>query len=441
PPKKSRGKGSQKKKTADTPVADVDVFEESDSEPTRKRTASRRVVKKKVTISAADNIIPDLDVTLELGKAISLTEVAEEEAARQVHATHARIVIESILEPARRRPSGIAFRDTSQVSKKVFSNPSQKLKGVQSLTHEEQEAADTMKALKESKKTSRRHPGTRGSSEGTGSIPGVPNESTIVSATSSEGIGTIPGVPDEEKVTSEENIDSDEDEEKKNDIDDYRSIDLEMTDDEETNDEFVHGDEQVKDDENEEMLNAEVEDSGNGFGDQFLKLSSATSLVSTVKDTTDVEINSLLDIKIQSEVPHIQSPSFLTVPVLVISEPSVLTPIPKTPSVAPAITLLTPSSVSTIPPDVSELKKIDHSTEALATLKSRVLMVVEHYLGSKIGDDLQKIASEIRKIKKELGEKQKMPKYTIKSTNKAALKEYDHKSALYQTDIKELAYI
>ncbi|GKG49039.1 hypothetical protein Tco_0513186, partial [Tanacetum coccineum] len=61
PPKKSRGKA-------------------------RKRTASRRVVKKKVIISAADNIILDPDVALELGKSISFTE-----AARQVHATHARI--------------------------------------------------------------------------------------------------------------------------------------------------------------------------------------------------------------------------------------------------------------------------------------------------------------------------------------------------------------
>ncbi|GJZ04126.1 hypothetical protein Tco_0537401 [Tanacetum coccineum] len=45
----------------------------------------------------------------------------------------------------------------------------------------------------------------------------------------------------------------------------------------------------------------------------------------------------------------------------------------------------------------------------------------------------EKSASEIRKIKKEQAEKQKMPKYTIKSTNKAALKEYDQKSARYQT--------
>ncbi|GKE04602.1 hypothetical protein Tco_1396620, partial [Tanacetum coccineum] len=47
--------------------------------------------------------------------------------------------------------------------------------------------------------------------------------------------------------------------------------------------------------------------------------------------------------------------------------------------------------------------------------------------------EFEKISLEIRKIKKELAEKQKMPRYTIKSTDKAALKEYDQKSALYQT--------
>ncbi|GJR42018.1 hypothetical protein Tco_1310121 [Tanacetum coccineum] len=45
----------------------------------------------------------------------------------------------------------------------------------------------------------------------------------------------------------------------------------------------------------------------------------------------------------------------------------------------------------------------------------------------------KKTPSEILKIKKEQTEKQKMPKFTTKSTNKAALKEYDQKSALYQT--------
>ncbi|GKC69553.1 hypothetical protein Tco_1115436 [Tanacetum coccineum] len=248
---------------------------------------------------------------MELGKSISLTEAAEEEAARQVHATHARIVTESVPEPARRRPSGIAFRDTSSVTKKMSHDPSQKLKGVQ--------------ALKESKKISRRQPGTGGSSEGTGRIPGVPDESTVTLSTSSEGTGTKPGVPDEEKVTSKAKADV---------ILDWGS------------EEEIHGDEQVNDDEDEEMTNAKDADIRNGdeeitdtakadaekaekvkddikkaelpptssslsvslgFGNQFLNLSSDTSLIGTVKDTTDAEINSLLDVQIQQEIPHIQS--------------------------------------------------------------------------------------------------------------------------------------
>ncbi|GJY33826.1 hypothetical protein Tco_0418295 [Tanacetum coccineum] len=172
PPNKSRGKGSQRKKIADDSQETVDVSEESEPKPelVKRKTASRRVVKKKVTIFADDNIISDdPDVALELGKSISKTKAEEAEAARQVHATHARI-------------------------------------GVPSLTPKEQEAADTMQALKEIKKTSKRQPGTRGSSEGTSNIPGVPNESTVVYATSSEGTGTKPGVPDEEKDITEENV-------------------------------------------------------------------------------------------------------------------------------------------------------------------------------------------------------------------------------------------
>ncbi|GKA86844.1 retrovirus-related pol polyprotein from transposon TNT 1-94 [Tanacetum coccineum] len=274
------------------------------------------------------------------------------------------------------------------------------------------------------------------------------------------------------------------------DADDDKSINLEMTDNEETEDEFVHCDEQVNDDEDEEMSNAEVEDSGKGdaeisdvakanaekieeikddakkaelpptssslsvslgFGDQFLKISSDTSLVSTVKDTTDAEINSLLDIKIQYE-------------------PSVLTPTPKTPSVTHVKTLLTPSSVSTIPhvphqtttpiptppittdsptnttavpesnaltyvqlrvtkleKDMSELKKIDYSSETLDSspkFQWWLIVILDPNL--------------IRKIKREQAEKKKMPKYTIKSTDKASLKESPANHVLYHTLMEAL---
>ncbi|GJS49327.1 hypothetical protein Tco_0599448 [Tanacetum coccineum] len=78
-----------------------------------------------------DNIIPKPDLALELGKSISLTEAEEEAVTREVHATHAR-------------------------------------------------AAHIMKALKESKKMSKRQPGTGGSNEGTGNILGVPDEEKLI---------------------------------------------------------------------------------------------------------------------------------------------------------------------------------------------------------------------------------------------------------------------
>ncbi|GJY42984.1 hypothetical protein Tco_0431197 [Tanacetum coccineum] len=97
--------------------------------------------------------------------------------------TCARIMTESVPEPARTiRQSSIAFRDTSSMSKKRTSDTSQKLKVIQSLTPVKQEAADIMKALKDSKKIIGRQPGTGGSDEGIGEIPRVPDESIFADA-------------------------------------------------------------------------------------------------------------------------------------------------------------------------------------------------------------------------------------------------------------------
>ncbi|GKE98471.1 hypothetical protein Tco_0021822 [Tanacetum coccineum] len=70
-------------------------------------------------------------------------------------------------------PNNIQITDTNSfiVSKKRSSDSSKKLKGIQTLTPVEQEAADIMKALKESKKMSKRQPGTGGSNEGTVTAP------------------------------------------------------------------------------------------------------------------------------------------------------------------------------------------------------------------------------------------------------------------------------
>ncbi|GKB71764.1 hypothetical protein Tco_0933176, partial [Tanacetum coccineum] len=95
--------------------------------------------------------------------------------------------------------------------------------------------------------------------------------------------------------------------------------------------------------------------------------------------------------------------------------------------------------VAILEKDMSELKTVDHSTEALAILKCQVpyfkfpksfkkqTPIVDLEQGS------EKSASEILQIKREQAEKQQEPKFTIKSTDKEALEEYDLKSALYQS--------
>ncbi|GJS34948.1 hypothetical protein Tco_0533330 [Tanacetum coccineum] len=118
-PKKSRGKGSKGKKTVEESQETIDVSNESEPEPAKKKTASRRVVKKKVTLSADDKIISDdPDAALKLAKSISQTEAEEVEAARKIHATHARIVTESIPESTKKRSSkSVVIQDTPSAPK------------------------------------------------------------------------------------------------------------------------------------------------------------------------------------------------------------------------------------------------------------------------------------------------------------------------------------
>ncbi|GJS47905.1 retrovirus-related pol polyprotein from transposon TNT 1-94 [Tanacetum coccineum] len=376
-PKKSIGKGSQGKKTVDESQETVDVSEESEPEPVKKKTTS---------------------------KSISLTKAKEAEETRKVHATHARIMNKSVPESAKKKSGGrssrgVAIQDTSSAPKPKPATSKPKLKGAQSLTPAKQETADIMQALKE-RKTSKRHPGTGGSSEEIGTIPGVPDESIFVLATSSERTGTKPWVPDEEnditkeKVILEWGLEQESEYSEEDQLDDEEKEDKEGDADDE-------GDDHINEDE--EMLNDEAEDSGKGDAE----------VSDAAKDTTYAKISSLLNIKIQSEVLHIQYPSVLRVLVSVISEPTVLTPAQETSSGAPVTTLPLPS-VSTTPPapqqtttpiptplitadaptittailesdalsvvqlrvvklekDVFELKNVDHSTATIATLKSQ----------------------------------------------------------------------
>ncbi|GKE43053.1 hypothetical protein Tco_1470337 [Tanacetum coccineum] len=236
PPKKSRGKGSQGKKTADTPVEEIEVSKESDPQRAKRKTSSKRRVKKKVTLSTNDNIISDdPDVVLELAKSISQTEAQAEEA-----------------EAARKKSSGrcarsVVIQESLSTLKSKPATSKAKLKGFPSLTLEEQEPADIIQAFKE-----------------------------IISATLSEGIGTKPRVPDEGKVITEEKVllewgdEDDDDDDDDVDTDDKDGNDDDKGDDQDADDEDEETDDdddiykykiRVQKDEDEEMKDAEGEES------------------------------------------------------------------------------------------------------------------------------------------------------------------------------------
>ncbi|GKC03931.1 hypothetical protein Tco_0995541 [Tanacetum coccineum] len=82
------------------------------------------------------------------------------------------------------------------------------------------------------------------------------------------------------------------------------------------------------------------------YKNQFLNLSSDTSLVGTVKEPADIEINYLLDVQIQQEIPSVLSSPLLDVQVFVIPEKTTTTRIP-TPLTTP---LPTPPIISEAPP-------------------------------------------------------------------------------------------
>ncbi|GKB87495.1 hypothetical protein Tco_0959767 [Tanacetum coccineum] len=329
PPKKSKGKGSQRKKTADNSQETVDVSEESEPkpEPVKRKTASRRVVKKKVTISADGNIISDnSDVALELGKSISKTEAEEAEAARQVHATHARIVTESVLEPTIRRKSG------------------QKV---------ERPARDSQ-ILEAQVKELVLYQG----------LPMSPQSSLLPQ------VKELWGSEQESEYPKEDQLGDDEKDDKDDDADDEGNDYIRDNQDTDDEDDETKSDEEeiykykirVRKDADEEMLNTEIEyfrkydvevsDAAKADAEKTeeekddSKKAKLPPTIGTVKDTTDAEISSLLDIKIQSEL-----------------------------------------RVAKLEKDMSELKKIDLSAEALVALKTQVPSVVDNYLRSKVGDD------------------------------------------------------
>nr|GEZ97717.1 hypothetical protein [Tanacetum cinerariifolium] len=398
-PKKSRGKGLQGKKT--THVVNVDVSEEFKPEPAKKKTSSKRRVKKKVTLSADDNIIFDDPDT-----ALELESPAED-----------NLVLEA------------------QVKDPLV------------------------------------------------------NQGLLMSPQSS----LLPKGDKQDSKYSDDDNDDVEKDDKDDDADDEGDDHISDTQDADNEDvtnaakDDVENTIEVKDD-TKKTKHPPISSSlsaSSGFDDKFLKLSFDSSLVSSVKDSVDTDVSSLMNIPIQHETPHIQSLSVRKVYVLVIPETTHLPPIPEiltetlvpivipSPQVTPIISSVqkTPTRITTQPittdaptittaipesnaltvvelrvaklkKNVSELKTVDHSTKALVELQKHTTDLIHKYSLQHLPElikkptptaeqETKKSPSDILRIKKEQAKKQKKPQVTIKSIDKAALKEYDLKSALH----------
>nr|GEY08333.1 hypothetical protein [Tanacetum cinerariifolium] len=357
------------------PIPDVMLTEESASECklAKKNISSKRRVKKKVTLLADDNIIfDDPNAALELAKSISQTKAKKEKAAKKVHATHTRIMTESVPESAKKKSSSrssksVIIQDTSSTLKSKPATLKTKIKGAPYLTPQEQE--------------------------------GDEQDSEFFD-------------DDNDDVEKDDKY-GDADDEGHDHVTDTQDANDEDVENESDEDEIYKYKIRVRNEEDVERKVVEVEESNKGFGYQLLKLSSDSSLVSTVKDSADADVSSLLDIPIQHETPQTQSLLVQNIPVSVILKTTNLPPIPEivtktpvsivvplpqvtpiissvqqTPTLIPSqpiindaltITTAIPKSdalssielrVEKLEKDVSELNIVDHSFETLFVLQS-----------------------------------------------------------------------
>ncbi|GJT79736.1 hypothetical protein Tco_1054078 [Tanacetum coccineum] len=248
--------------------------------------------------------------------------------------------------------------------------------------------------------------------------------------------GNILSIDDEETESEKETAKSEKaddkmaDEEEGNSDDEVHTEEDEQTDDEAHDDEYVNNDVEKHDDADEEMNNVENDDEvkedqemvdakkveskkteeeknektelppytsslslSSDYGNQFFNLSSDVSLVGTVKETTDTEISSLLDVQIQQEIPHVLSAPLLDVLVSVIPKQTTPTPLttplptPPTSNEAPNITTTVPDPLPALLQRLSDLErkfeawiKVDHSESIEESVQANIINEVKNQL-------------------------------------------------------------
>ncbi|GJZ98482.1 hypothetical protein Tco_0670935, partial [Tanacetum coccineum] len=202
------------------------------------------------------------------------------------------------------------------------------------------------------------------------------------------------------------------------------------------------------------------------FGDQFLhdKPTEDEQEKSKVREESDSTIPDSSHQTATSTPPVIapftevssSKPSLLVTPPPINTEATTITT--SLPEITPFIALQL--RVAKLEQEMSEVKKTDHSADVLASIRSQVPTAVDNYLGTKLDDALHKVLErhtadliekysvlpgpesvknqesekspkEIIRAKKEQDEEKQDSTYSIRSTDKVDLEEFDLKSALF----------
>ncbi|GJZ23274.1 hypothetical protein Tco_0560733, partial [Tanacetum coccineum] len=321
----------------------------------------------------------------------------------------------------RRQPTGVKIKDTLgvSVSKKKAPAKAERNKEIDLLSEAALlEEAQMKKAIQRSKQETHMHQ-AGGSGDGAGLEPEVPDEPKGNSIDTHEGTGLKPVVPDVSKAdssnseyeswgVSDDDDDDDDDQQgddKRTESDNDKNIDLNKTDDEEETQEgeFVHTpddnvptddethdvddeeydriNEEMYDDMNVDLKDAELADEGKGDEE----MTDAEKLNDELREV----IQEVASAQVQDE--------------------------------AQGITTAAPTQVASSSRYVS-------SNYAVVTdvLKQQ--------------QQPQKSSADIRKIKMEQIGKQQETKYTITSSDKASLKEFDQKRTLFETMTKSKSF-
>ncbi|GKB96820.1 retrovirus-related pol polyprotein from transposon TNT 1-94 [Tanacetum coccineum] len=357
---------------------------------------------KKGSITAEDNIILDPDVALKLGESISLTKAEEQEEQRRVHETHERIVTEK----------STSNEEANEADDEEKSTGSSEGAGITPEVPDEPKGSSAAQADEDDW-------GSEGEIE-TLSSDDERTESKREVAESdkaNEETDNDEEIHNDEEVHEDEEVHDDDEKHDNDEVADEEKADEEMPDSEKADEEMADAEkddaekieEEKVDDEQARADQAGVDQAralisvtqkekpklppsssslslSSDYGNQFLNVSSDVSLVGIVKETADTEINSLLDIPVQQEIPHVQQTPLLDVLISVIPKQTTLTPSTTQPTTEVQAT--TVSVIDQSPTVLQRLSELEKKVEALSKVDN--FEVIEEFVQANVRNEVRK---------------------------------------------------